>query len=126
VLHPKVASRSCSDCQKWQYNEETGLVDILPGTDRPRPRPNPDLVPCRTPVGCPKGSPEAGIELTDQNFAAYEFHKECSAVNQWPEDAIVRRNASIIEGALASIERLRQDRLSNRLEAILNMSAQRR
>lgn len=119
LLHPKVAYRSCGDCQKWQYNEATGETEKLPGTDEPRPRLNPDLVPCKTPVGCPKVSPDAGLELTPQNWDALQFHRECRAVGRFPDDSIVRRNAEIIESVESAIERHERQQLNARLAIVV-------
>ena len=93
LLHPGAASIDCEDCAKWVYNLETGERQQWHGADAP----NPTVTPCRKdPKICPKGSPEAGSELTPRNWQAYENYLECKAVMQFPDDAIVRRCAGII------------------------------
>ena len=77
-------------------------------------------------MGCPKGSPDAGIELTDQNWLAYQFHQECKAVGRFPGDPIVRRNAAIIESVERDIDRSRQRLLQQQLSTILSLVAVRR
>jgi hypothetical protein len=62
--------------------------------------------PCHRCPKIPKGQPprpEHAAELTDQNWRALKFHQSCKAVGQWPDDAIVRRNARVIELALDEI-----------------------
>lgn len=64
--------------------------------------------PCRF---CPKipadkdKTPEHAVELSDRNWRAYAHHMECRAVNSWPDDPIVRRNARIIRALLDEVDR---------------------
>ena len=53
---------------------------------------------------------------------AYRYHKECEAVNQWPDDAIVRRNAAVIRGAEATVRRWREDETAALLKAFLGVA----
>lgn len=108
LRHPKVAYRSCEDCQKYAYNEETGQMmrqkygQQLPVLRHPR-----DLPPCRVlSVGCPKGTPENPKSLSRKNQRAYYHYLQCKATNSWPDDGIVRENAAIIESAYQLAERL--------------------
>lgn len=107
LLHPAVASRSCDDCQRHLYNEQTGRR-LEDRTGRPLPRPKGTFAPCRAKLGaCPKGSPEDPQSLSQKNLAAYRHYLECKAVHDFPRDAVVRRNAGIIrwtEDACASLQ----------------------
>jgi hypothetical protein len=40
--------------------------------------------------------PATAVELSAKNWRAYQHYLECAAVGQFPDDAIVRRNAAII------------------------------
>ena len=93
--HPKVAFRDCSHCLLWQYNEETGEVEHWRG----KPLERAGKPPCRTSRGCAKGSPEDSKTLTRENTQALEHYLECQAVNRFPDDPIVRRNARAIQTA---------------------------
>ena len=78
------------------------------GQQHPRLRPPGTSTPCAT---CPKESPTAGKELTEQNWLAWNFDRECKAVNSWPNDPIVRRNAAIIRDVEESLEVSKFDRI---------------
>lgn len=95
MLHPGIAFRDCNDCLAHLYNEETGKVEL--GRDRkPRKRDASCPPPCRTSKGCPKGTPEEPESLSEQNERAYLHYKSCVSVGMFPEDSIVRQNATII------------------------------
>lgn len=61
--------------------------------------------PCRTRRGCPKGTPESPKSLSPRNVAAYLHYLECAAAMQFPDDAIVRRNAMICRQAEVACQR---------------------
>lgn len=100
LFHPEW-SRSCQQCETWLYDDETGQVHRRPArTGPPTRRPLGTITPC---VRCPKVPEDApirtrafAIEMTIQNRLAYRHYLECQAVNSWPDDPIVRRNARII------------------------------
>ncbi len=74
--------------EKWQRDKD--------GQPFYGPAPRVGLTPCAT---CPKshdGQPHPEKELSPRNQKAYFHALECRAVNQWPEDPLVRRNAAII------------------------------
>lgn len=78
-------------------------------------------VPCETSRGCPKGTPENPIELSAENWDAYLHHAECRAVQTWPDDPIVRRNATAIEETLTAINRNEQRETNQLLAAVLRI-----
>ncbi len=97
LFHPFVAFRDCEHCQQylyWEDGEEIGQP--VKRGDNLVKRNIGSLPPCRTPKGCPKGSPEEPKTLTEKNQAAYQHYRECRATGQFPDDAIVRQNATTI------------------------------
>lgn len=122
LAHPKVATRDCSHCLSWQYDESTGLVALWPNGE-PQKRITP--APCRfkekllregarpdspamRQAGCPKGTPEDDRGLNAENCDAYGHYLQCKAVGQFPRDAIVMRNAGIIRQAEDDFQRMRE------------------
>ena len=105
ITQPKVAFRDCTHCQAFVYDEATGEPEYFRG--KPLPRGN-TLPPCKTAAGCPKGSPDAGIALSDKNERAIAFHRRCEAVGRWPADPIVEMNAAIIKAAEVAGEAIRE------------------
>lgn len=91
---PLLDRRSCADCLKWWFNEESGAIERVEGVNALRPVEAPPM--CRTNDGCPVGSPENPQRLTARNRAAFDHFRHCEAVNVWPDDPIVARNALII------------------------------
>ncbi len=104
LLHAGIASRSCSDCQKYLYYDR-GSDDFGARVERgglPVLRPKGAKTPCGW---CPKippreePKPENAVELSDKNLLALIHYRESRAVGDFPNDAIVRRNAALIRGA---------------------------
>lgn len=98
LLHPKWAARTCKSCMTHIYGLEDGELRRWPdGT--PKRRPLNTVLPCG---GCPKipkgaePSPRNAQELNDRLWLAYQHYRRCRAVNRWPEDPIIERNAEII------------------------------
>lgn len=118
ILHPEVAWRDCESCQKFVYDEDTGQIVI--GRDRQPERRAPGcLAPCRYRRGCPKGTPEAQLTLTSQNQQAWDHYRECRAVGEFPDDAIVRRHAALLHNVEESCKRKQElDRLLNVLQVL--------
>lgn len=48
-------------------------------------------------------------ELSERNLLALQHYQRCKAVGQFPDDALVRRNAAIIAGVFQSVEEGRLD-----------------
>ena len=102
IEHPQVAFRDCRHCEAWQYNEETGKVEVFHGHKLRRR----GKTPCRTFIGCPKGTPENPVSLRWYNVAAYSHYTQCRATGIFPEDSIVRRNSGIISEVERQVERV--------------------
>lgn len=64
--------------------------------------------PCRTDEGCPKGTPENPLSLSEKNQRAYRHFERCRAVGKFPEDSQVEENARIIDSTLRSIRESRE------------------
>lgn len=119
---PIVAAMDCAACTKNQTDEHWRFIEHPKGSGKILQRSSRSGPPCRYPhIGCPKGTPENSRALNSRNAAAYRFHKECEAVNQWPDDAIVRRNAALIRDAERACERIKQDRQVHLLESFLGV-----
>lgn len=103
LLHPQVARRDCNHCQLYQYNEETGQVETWRGEPLRRVAGQPP--PCRTAKGCPRGSPEAGMQLTRRNEQAFDHYLRCRAVGRFPHDPLVASNAALVRSVFDLLER---------------------
>lgn len=99
MLYPAVAWRDCRHCQKYSYDEQTGLVNVFHGQPLERDRGEPP--PCRTTAGCAKGTPEDSRALTPSNWLCYEHYRKCKAVGRFPLDELVAHHAAVI----AEVER---------------------
>ena len=95
LLHPAIANRNCHDCLKHVYNEETGQRENNRAGE-PLKRTKASPPPCQTTKGCPKGTPDAPRNLTENNARCVDHYHECRAVGVFPDDAVVRRNAAVI------------------------------
>jgi hypothetical protein len=118
-LHPSIAARSCEDCQKYQYDEQTG--GLVMWNEQPLLRILPDLVPCRV-DGCPKGTPEDSRALDERNMLAWWHNQECRAVNEFPHDPIVRRNARIIMLSEKTCQDIRQQEATQYIKTLANLA----
>lgn len=114
--HPHLASRSCSDCRRWVYADRPGDFADAPadrgGAKVPRlPTQRPPCSYCpKQPADVPDRlrTPDTAVELSGKNWQAYHFHSECAAVGQFPDDAIVRRNAAVIGRIEKDVDALQQ------------------
>jgi len=111
ATHPKVAFRNCQHCLAFVYDETTGAPYQWRGQPYPRGETKP---PCQTAAGCPKGSPDSEVALSERNRRALVFHRRCEAVGRWPEDPIVERNAVVIQAAEREAEHLLRERTRER------------
>lgn len=74
------------------YDETTGKQTVWHGKPLAR---KPGSTLCT--VGkCKKGTPNAPYVLSAKNERAYEHYLECKATGNFPDDAMVRRNAAAI------------------------------
>jgi hypothetical protein len=112
LMHPEVASRPCEDCRRWIYKHD-GTLMLKAGQPIPRPKGTP--TPCQTCPKIPKDAPikdrSQAIDLSEKNRSAWWHYQQCKAVGQFPDDALVRRNAALIARVLKSIDDVRLDRL---------------
>jgi hypothetical protein len=110
LQHPEVAERDCRMCQEWLY-EESGARAVRPGTNEPIRRPQVVSTPCRTPQGCPKGTPDSQRSLTPQNRRCYEHYMRAKATGRFPDDPLVAHHAGIIRAVEEAAERRRHREL---------------
>ena len=122
LYHPQVAKRDCGHCQKFHYDEDSGLPVqdsrggcIGDGQYLYRRGPTP----CRTSKGCPKGTPENPATLSERNRQAYRHYLECKAVGDFPGDSIVRRNAGIIRSIEESHSRSQSETTQKLLQTVV-------
>lgn len=105
LFHPKVSKLSCDDCTRF-LTVDFEIVRRPAFTGNPEPRPvmkGGQLypTPCHKCPKIPKDSPKErkyAYEISSKNLQAYFHYLECRAVGSFPEDPIVRRNATIIRG----------------------------
>lgn len=97
LLHPEVAFRDCEHCKKYSYDEDTGAVRLFHG--QPLPRDAAEKPPCRTSIGCPKGTPENPRALTPENWLCYKHYQRCRVVGKFPDDTLVAEHAVVIHEA---------------------------
>jgi hypothetical protein len=120
LQHPRIAHRSCEDCQRWLYDDgPDGTQQLSLRGGRPQRRPKASATPCRTEQGCPAGTPEAQNRLSDKNTHAFAHYLECRAVGQFPDDPIVRQNAAIIRQAEEEAKEFRMVRALGPLAALI-------
>jgi hypothetical protein len=95
-LRPEFSGRTCEDCQKWLFNDETGqVVTDRSGRQVKRSKAFPTL--CRRPGRtCPKGSPENQKGFTPAAYRVYRFIKICQATGRFPADSLVEDYAETV------------------------------
>lgn len=98
IKNPKLAARSCESCREFWY-DENGDIPTVDGNPAKRIPESP--VSCDTPAGCPAGHYLNQLRLTPDNRLAYIHYQRCEATGNFPDDAIVSRNARIIQSAKA-------------------------
>jgi hypothetical protein len=103
IENPGLSRRSCEDCQRWWYDEDTGRKLLVNGL--PVLRPEEAEPACRQKDGCPVGTPEQPRRMSPRNKAAYEHFRLCEAIGQFPDDPIVMRNALVIRQARRAAQR---------------------
>ncbi len=107
LTNPRLARRSCEECKKLWYSEQTGLV-ILRNNGEPVERFGPTL--CETAEGCAKGTPDNQKSLSKTNRWAWSHFRHCDAIGVFPDDSIVKRNAVIIRQVIKAVEARRRAR----------------
>jgi hypothetical protein len=119
LTEPAVAHRDCKHCQEWLYEESGALA--LDRQGKPIRRPPGVSTACRTPQGCPKGTPDAMKSLTPQHEKTWSHYKRCRATNHWPDDDLVREHAGLLSTLEQQVEAMRQERMTLLLSASLGI-----
>lgn len=98
--HTEWASRSCEDCARWLYDEDGQVVRRPAKVGLPVVRPAGAPTPChkcpKIPDSAPTKTRRHAVELSEQNWQAYQHYRECKATGSFPADSIVRRWAALI------------------------------
>ena len=105
LRHPEVATRSCTDCQTWQYDKNGEIEKARDGGRMKRI----GITPC---VTCPKKSPAEAkdYELSQRNHKAVEFYYATRAMRGMnlseaqKQDALLSRNMARIERIVTDFE----------------------
>ena len=106
LLHPEW-SRTCADCLKWRYGPDGKRMDRPHGSGLWLTNDD-GFTPCSECPKIPSGKPKErryAVELSDKNYRAWKHWRECRAVNSFPDDPIVRRNAEILQGIQDQIDK---------------------
>jgi hypothetical protein len=107
LLHPEVATRDCDHCLKYAYDENTGAVDRYHGEPRRRHRKEkPD---CQTPAGCPKGTPEAQVSLSDRNLLFWRRYQVWRLTGDWPTDRLSLYICRLVSGVERQCQEAKQN-----------------
>jgi len=92
-------------------------------------RPKGVVTPCNKCPKIPKSAPhrtrEYAEEMTDKNYQAFKFHRECKAVGNFPDDPLVKRHAEIIEGIVEAIKDSKLNQLIGSVSLAAAMGGQR-
>lgn len=110
VFHPEVATRSCSDCQKYLYlpDGKRSQIQLDVGKFKDHERPKNIPTPCHK---CPKISPERApeFELLPKNVAAWNYYWRARAPlgHLLLADDVTHRNMEIIDAIVRKAERSR-------------------
>lgn len=106
LLHPAAHRRPCDECVRFLHFDEPGKFGdaVTRGGKKVRRLPTvpPPCYYCpKQPDDVPEADrcPATAVELSDRNWRAWLFHRECQAVGRFPADPIVRRNAALIAAA---------------------------
>lgn len=125
---PKLACRSCDDCEKYEYDEDGDQVKEWDGKiELPVLR-----LPHNPPVcwACDKVPDKVrqlkqrhvtradAINLTERNKLVYLHYRECRAVGVFPDDPIVRRHAGIIRDIQDNNDAYRIEKISTLLSVM--------
>lgn len=81
----------------------------MAGNPIPRARLAP--APCRSHVGCPKGTPEQPKSLTPQNLAFLREYRIAKLTGAWPDDRWFVEAASRVSEVEATLDRADQERM---------------
>ena len=100
LFRPEVAFRDCVVCQDVLFYEapDDNAGEMVMRGGKPVKRHAKLPPPCRTKIGCKKGTPENPKSLSEKNQQAYQHYRECRAVGVFPDDPIVTQNAAVIRG----------------------------
>ena len=118
MTRPRLYYRDCRHC--WQYiyqdfepenpKEGPGLDELVTHNGEPMTRES-GGPPCVW-GSCPKGHIDSPRVLSRRNERVYYHYLECRAVGQFPDDAVVRRNARLIRAVEDAVDKLERTELA--------------
>jgi hypothetical protein len=136
----KYLNRTCAECQTFNWSDDgiegignnsrkryRSLQAVLDAGARPSKRIPLTILPCfecpKVPDNAPAKHVRYAKEITDQSWETIAHFDECDAVNQFPDDRIVRHNAAIIRRIRADAQRAEHGKGMAYLFSILTLGA---
>lgn len=110
---------TCDQCRQWLFDPESGQFEVDDETGERIPRFEEAVLACQTQEGCPNGTPENPLSLSDKNRQAFRHYQECVATSHFPDDPIVRQNAAIIRAALIRCQRRANNAATRPVEVLV-------
>ena len=95
-------NRTCDECERFQYDDRIDEMGPLIRLDDGRAMKRTEGIPTpchqcpKVPTDAPARTREHAVEPTEQSWAAITHYQRCKAVNRFPDDNIVERNAVVI------------------------------
>lgn len=111
--HPDVAYRDCGECLEFVFDEAGQIVTGM--DNRPVRRAKKAPAPCRTHVGCPKGTPESPRSLWPCNQQFLRAYRIAKLTGRWPEDSLFLEVSARLSQAEESLDRADHERMLARL-----------
>jgi len=116
---PQLYQRDCEHCRLYMYaekGEEKGKVTYFHG--EPMRRPDGTGPPCTYKGGCRKGHYNDQRVLWPMNVKVVQHNKECQAVGSFPDDDMVRHNATVIYDVEKMLHKIETDTTNEMLKAL--------
>ncbi len=129
LYHPGIARRSCADCEKYVYEDDPDIGGPvkLDRDELPMVRESYSETPC---YRCPKTPSNlhpndrtraTAVEMSERSMLAYQFYRQCRAVNHFPTDPMFRLVAAAIRDVEDRYERFQREKLSIQLETLFTI-----
>lgn len=126
ILHPEVADRSCADCQRFLYDDTPDRMgprslrrDSTGKKTLPMYRPLNAGTPCHQCPKTPTKQRADAVEITPRVWYAYQHYRECLAVGNFPDDALVREQAAVFRDIEDERDRLDSATLAAKIDGLL-------
>lgn len=113
--HPEVATRDCQTCLQFVFGEDGRLE--LDSQGHPIPRAKKSPAPCRSHMGCPKGTPEEPKSLSERNQRFLREYQIAKLTGRWPDDRWFLELAARVKNVEDTLDRADQERMMANLIA---------